>query len=200
MCHYHSISVNRKGNIAHEPNNSHTTAVRQKEWTENTFTKTYHWDFEYDPDEQTYPGALKCLTGDIYAQEPAKRVLDVADEHYRRLIALHKGDYSHLEYFSGEDYTDVREKVAQNINTPVETLAQLAEDPDFWTRCAIARNPNTPAAVLEQLSKEKNVYVRNRVACNPNTSIETLELLLSDWISHIQDAARDNLNARTESN
>ena len=46
-----------------------------------------------------------------------------------------------------ENY-DVRWRVAQNPNTPQETLNLLATDEDSDVRWGVARNPNTPENII----------------------------------------------------
>ena len=194
MCHYHSISVNRKGTIAHVYWNSHAEAVYQKKWAENTRTRIYHWDFEYDPAEGPYPGALECTNRNIYAQEPTKRVLDAVDEHYHRLIALHNGDYSYLEYFAGDNYSDVRETTAQKRDIPVEVLIRLVSDPDKWVRRHAIANPNTPMHLLEKCAKSINMYEKSGVALNPNTPPGILAKLAEDESLFVKHAVASNCN------
>ena len=43
-------------------------------------------------------------------------------------------------------------KVAQNPNTPVETLKVLATDENFYVRRGVAENPNTPVETLKVLA------------------------------------------------
>ena len=225
MCDYHSISVNRRGTIAHVYWNSHTDAVYQKKWKENIVGRTYHWDFEYNPLYGPYPGALdRCTTRGIYTQEPTKRVLDAADEHYRRLEALHNGDYSMLDYFSGVKYSDVRKKVAQQKNIPVEILIRLVNDPDQWIsyhaltsphmpekilrefakngklrmQQGVARNPNTPPDVLAKLSRSNSNAIRHAIAANNNTPVHVLPRMAQDQDKAIRYAVACNHNAPLE--
>ena len=64
------------------------------------------------------------------------------------------------------DY-DVRVSVAENPNTPVDVLMELAKDSDCDVRRSAARNPNTPVDVLTELAKDSDYIVRMNAACNP---------------------------------
>ena len=175
---YHSISVNRRGTISHEAGNSQA-AFAFVGWQENTFSKTYHWNFTYDPGWWTYPGALGCLTRESYADAPPKRVIDTADEHYRKLIEIHKGDISMLEYFSGDDYADVRRRVAMYIDS-LEMLRALAKDMDMDVRWAIAANNHTPPIIQMDLARSEHLKIRHRIAARSNVSQDVLSVLSKD--------------------
>lgn len=56
----------------------------------------------------------------------------------------------------------VREAVADNINTPIDTLWMLAVDPCVDVRYAIAENHNVPLAILSYLTDDDNPYVSCR--------------------------------------
>lgn len=44
----------------------------------------------------------------------------------------------------------MRASVAENSNTPISVLEELAEDDNDNVRKAVAENPNTPAYILEK--------------------------------------------------
>ena len=79
----------------------------------------------------------------------------------------------------------VRSSVAENPNTPVELLQQLAKDEDIGVRRDVAGNPNTPIPLLEKLAEDKGAFAREGVAGNPNTPVELLQQLAKD-----EDASR----------
>ncbi len=70
--------------------------------------------------------------------------------------------------------------LADNPNTPPETLALLANDEEYWVRYRVAQNPNTSPETLERLANDNNIYVRWHVAFNHNTLPETLACLADD--------------------
>jgi hypothetical protein len=75
-----------------------------------------------------------------------------------------------LARLANDNIWSVRHGVAENPNTPPETLDRLAIDDDsFWVRFYVARNPNTLPETLERLANDENSYVRSGVARNPNT-------------------------------
>jgi len=74
----------------------------------------------------------------------------------------------------------VRITVAKNLNTPTETLIELAKDSDHIVRASVAGNSNTPKETLIELAKDSVVFVRAAVAGNPNTPAETLKKLAKE--------------------
>ena len=61
----------------------------------------------------------------------------------------------------------VRCFVAENPNTPIDVLTELAKDSDWCVRRNAAENPNTPADVLTELAKDSDWCVRRNAARNP---------------------------------
>lgn len=74
---------------------------------------------------------------------------------------------------------EIREEVARNENTGVDTLRRLAEDSDIGVLMAVARNKKTPADVLDKLADCDFCAVQEEVAFNLNTSSDTLEKLVN---------------------
>ena len=66
--------------------------------------------------------------------------------------------------------------IAQNPNTPPETLERLAGDLDWFVRRNVAKNSNTSPATLDRLADECPYAVKT----NPNTQPETLARLADD--------------------
>jgi hypothetical protein len=52
--------------------------------------------------------------------------------------------------------------VAENSQTPPDTLAVLARDESIDVRYDLAENPHMPAEILVSLTKDENPYVRYR--------------------------------------
>jgi hypothetical protein len=65
--------------------------------------------------------------------------------------------------------------VANNPNTPPETLTFLARDENWSVRCRVAYNPNTPPEILTILARDKDVDVRWHVERNPNATREVIQ-------------------------
>ena len=85
-----------------------------------------------------------------------------------------------------------RRVTAENPNTPVDILVQLAGDEDEWVRQRVAWNPRTPPQVLAQVVGDEDVDVRQLVAENPNTPADTLVQLVGDEDWHVREAALEN--------
>jgi hypothetical protein len=89
-------------------------------------------------------------------------------------------------------------ELAQNPNTPVETLKVLATDECYCVRYEVAKNPNTPVELLKVLATDKDSCVRSRVAQNPNTPVETLKVLATDEYSCVRSRVAENPNYKTQ--
>ncbi len=57
-----------------------------------------------------------------------------------------------------------RMKIAQSVDTSVETLKELAKDEDWGVRRADAENPKTPEETLSTLSHDVVLWVRAAAA------------------------------------
>ena len=66
-------------------------------------------------------------------------------------------------------------ELAQNPNTPPETLTILARDEGVGVRCSVADNPNTPPEILTILARDEDSWVRCGVALNPNSTREVIQ-------------------------
>ena len=100
---------------------------------------------------------------------------------------------------------DEKRGLAQNPNTPVETLKVLATDKNCCVRYGAALNPNTPPETLKVLETDnyqsptdKNYNVRYYVAQNPNTPPETLKVLATDKNSNVRYYVAQNPNTPPE--
>jgi hypothetical protein len=80
-------------------------------------------------------------------------------------------------YLPPDDKTLQKYSLAQNPNTPPETLEFLATDEDRNVRRYVAQNPNTPQEILKLLATDEYSYVRYWVARNPNRT-ELIERLV----------------------
>jgi hypothetical protein len=77
---------------------------------------------------------------------------------------------SMLEQLAQHHDPSVREAVADNINTPIDTLWMLAADESADVRYAMAENHNVPIAILSYLTDDANPYV----ACRARRTLERL--------------------------
>jgi hypothetical protein len=94
------------------------------------------------------------------------------------------GRWSSLEFFAIAKRS-IRGRVlyAENPNTPVEALHQLANDHEEFVRETVAENPNTPVEALHQLANDDDVRVRRHVARNPNTPARVFTQILESFTS-----------------
>lgn len=73
-----------------------------------------------------------------------------------------------LAIMSNKSESYIREKVAGNSNTSVNTLKLLAVDSDPLVRKEVARNINAPLSILKRLFLDSNSEVRSSVVENKN--------------------------------
>jgi len=86
--------------------------------------------------------------------------------------------------------SSVREKVAKNVITPPELLANLAKDKDYAVRCRVAESKNTPSEILKILARDESPDVKLKVINNKNTPPESLINLIIDLAGHKDDFVR----------
>jgi hypothetical protein len=60
--------------------------------------------------------------------------------------------------------------LAENPNTPPETLTILDRDENSDVRYGVARSPNTPQETLTILARDEDCWVRYLVKGNPNAT------------------------------
>ncbi|MGI0483596.1 HEAT repeat domain-containing protein, partial [Geminocystis sp. CENA526] len=109
---------------------------------------------------------------------------------------------SHLENnFRSTSWLE-RWAIAQNPNTPDNTLSYLVKDGNKLVRSAaelnikqkVASNPNIPVALLEKLATDSDQDVRRNVASNPNTPVALLEKLANDSDKDVRREVASNSN------
>ena len=103
-----------------------------------------------------------------------------------------------LEELVDDKFSDVREGVAMNANTPVEVLRKLANDKSWRVRLEVATNPNTPAEIIMKLADDKDWNVRMGVAKNPKIPVEILRKLTDDKDWNVRMGVAKNPNTPVE--
>lgn len=93
---------------------------------------------------------------------------------------------------SKDESWDVRCRVAENPNTPIEILEILSMDKEPAVRSSVARNKNVPLKILEMLSRDKDPYVCWGVAKNPRATAPILDALAERAAREIQIAVSIN--------
>ena len=121
---------------------------------------------------------------------------DVLALHYQEKIKLAENPNTPVEtlkVLATDKNVDVRYWVTRNPNTPVETLKVLATDEDYRVRYWVAENPNTPVETLKVLATDENCTVRYWVAQNPNYKTKTIELtpVQYDALKVLLESSRD---------
>ena len=75
---------------------------------------------------------------------------------------------------------EMKVRLANNLNTPIEVLTKLSADEHWAVRWSVAKNTNTPTEALTILSTDEDWCIRCRVANNTNTPTKVLEKLSVD--------------------
>ncbi|WP_161768762.1 variant leucine-rich repeat-containing protein, partial [Picosynechococcus sp. NKBG042902] len=88
---------------------------------------------------------------------------------------------------------EMRARVAENPNCPLELLQQLAHDKNELVRAKVAENPNCPPALLQKFAHDDK-FVRTGVAKNPNCSPALLQQLASDENENVRAEVAQNQN------
>jgi hypothetical protein len=156
-------------------------------------------------DEKTiYVNAGNCVTEVNPYSKSFKELIKKNPDFARELVEFVEAEVVNLKkvFLQGapNDKLTFKEKkeVANNSNTPPETLDRLANDENSRVRYDVARNPNTPPEALNRLANDDHSFVRCGVAQNPNTSTVTLDRLANDGECHVRCAAALNPNTSTE--
>jgi len=92
----------------------------------------------------------------------------------------------------------VRASVAENIDTPQETLLTLSTDTDYRVRRYVALNSSASAGILDGLVDDNEKDVRIHIAQNLNTSTATLASLALDKDLEIRSRVAANFNTSAE--
>jgi len=74
---------------------------------------------------------------------------------------------------------DEKSNLAEDINTPLEILRDLAKDDEWNIRRWVAINPNVSEDLLRKLATDKSGVVKCHVAMNPKSSSTVLLTLFS---------------------
>ena len=92
----------------------------------------------------------------------------------------------------------IRARVCHNQNIPSEVLMDLVKDPSDKVRARVALNKNIPSEVLIDLAKDPSFEVRAQVALNKNTPRDTLQKLINDDSFYVRDMARHTVRSLEE--
>jgi SEFIR domain len=99
-----------------------------------------------------------------------------------------------LEKLATDEDPMIRQVIAYNSNTSLNALQQLIKDENHQVRWEAARNSKIPAQSLEELVKGEDSIVGAGAACNPNMPVNTLEKLSTDESSNVRSGAAGNPN------
>lgn len=126
-----------------------------------------------------------------------------------RAIAQSRALSSILEQLANHPDAGIRIAVAENPNTPIDTLQWLAahnlqrlpKDREqilylASVRASVASNPSTPVDILEKLASDENNRVRLSVVKNPNTSVNILQYLVDDRDREVAETATKLMKQR----
>ena len=88
----------------------------------------------------------------------------------------------------------IRFKLAENLASPPDVLAQLSNDPDPEVRACVACNPSTPSKIVTMLSEDEHDDVRFSMASDPNLPFEILYKLVHDQNPYVCDRAQKTVD------
>ncbi len=91
-----------------------------------------------------------------------------------------------------DSYGQILWAIANNINTPIDALKHHGS----WLVHKVAENPNTSLQILENLANDEDNNLRVKVARNPSSSLQLLEILASDQDLNVKEIAKQNLAAK----
>lgn len=119
----------------------------------------------------------------LASSSPALLTLLASDEddEVRRAVACnHLTSPETLTLLASDEDRHVQRMVARNPFTPASTLTMLAQDEALvWVYAQVADNRNTPLETLNFFALSNSDEVRIAVAKNPSTPPETLTMLSS---------------------
>lgn len=102
-----------------------------------------------------------------------------------------------LKQLSKSNDHEIRQRVAEDTNTPSHILTQLARDDVRWVRANVANNPSTPVSDLIRLSQDHEPIVRACTAKNPCTPVEIIEKLSRDPVWWVAQCVAENPYSRS---
>jgi len=98
-----------------------------------------------------------------------------------------------LEALSSHSKSKIRQRVAENENTPSNILERLVKDPDSEVRLAAGTNPSTPVDLVYSLALDEDPSVRHGLAEDPNTPLGLLKILAQDENAYVSCRAQKTL-------
>lgn len=99
-----------------------------------------------------------------------------------------------LAELAKDENVNVRQEVARNPNTSEDVLKMLVNDKKEEVLLVIAANPNTPEELLVKLAKYGTIDVRREVAKNSSTPMSVLEVLAEDEKEKVRQDVAGNPN------
>ena len=161
MDNYHTISINRKGIVAHHHENRAWSAINNMPWNHNTPEHTVNWSFQWNPDEGDYPGAEALPNPRVHYEPPPANVIRKADKYFARLKKAHEVDLESLWWFMPLEeiqhitYFDVPLYLAQHSTIP-HLLWYIAEHTGIAKVIYyVLENPHTSPGTIEALKESK---------------------------------------------
>lgn len=104
-----------------------------------------------------------------------------------------------LNRLAKSEKSEDRQFAARHLKTSPETLVSLAKDPDFEVRMRVSNNPNTPIEGIVILSYDKEARIKSEIIeLSKNISTETLVRLTHDSNWNVQKEAKTRLFVRNK--
>ncbi|MBR1749696.1 MAG: HEAT repeat domain-containing protein [Ruminococcus sp.] len=111
-------------------------------------------------DAETRKDRIRKTAGYFDRTLDEDEINEIAKDWYK---ADNTDDKYILEKLSDSPYWEIRESVAGNVSTPLDTLIKLSKDDNWRVRVKAAKNCNLPEKLLSELKNDEEPLVREAV-------------------------------------
>ncbi len=101
-----------------------------------------------------------------------------------------------LAQFRLPAFREIRMNVAENPNTPVSVLEELAHDTEPFVRRRVASNPRTPRLLLNELKKDPD----GQTSLNARIALKKQTLRSTAFITELPEREEESLHSNQEKN
>lgn len=183
---FHTIIINRHGEIAHSSDNNVFKAMSESGWDTHLFSDCLVLQLDGKTNLDGW------YINNLYANISDYQAL-AARNHAYNFHQVMQDNVEYLQYFNDEKYEDVRIILAA-ISKNADILTALAKDASITIRSCVALNEHTPVEVLSLLATDNHAYVRSCVAKHPSLSNDIFQTLANDNNSEVSIALVSNRN------
>ncbi len=141
------------------------------------------------------------LADTLFNEPQAFEVVDEVVHSYTFRLSAAKSPQAHpkvLHIISQDAYDELKQVVAENPHTGVETLAALAHSEDHRVRNRVATNPNLTPEMMALLAKDSQFDVRYHLLWRRDIPPDVLKILAGDPDSRVRQKVATHLNVTPE--